>query len=90
MDLGTFQKATEIYGRLEAVNEVIKGVTVGDFGSPRFRHDVATLAQENTERFLRLLNDLRIELETEFNELHCECPPGGSGEDSEAPEVPVS
>jgi hypothetical protein len=90
MDIETFKKATEIYSKLEGVNELIRSITVGDTQSQTFRYRVSELVRSDPESFLIYLNGLRVELETEFNELHCECPPVVEDENSTEQENPKS
>lgn len=51
---------------------------------------VSELVRSDPESFLIYLNGLRVELENEFNELHCECPPVADDENSTEQENPKS
>lgn len=88
MDLETFNKANEIYAKLQTVNKVIGAITVGETDTVTFKHALADTVKENTESFLTWINDLRVQYETEFNDLHCECKPSESDENSTEQENP--
>lgn len=86
--MDTFNKANEIYGRLQTVNNVIESITTSDTGTASFKQSLADVVRENTESFLTWINNLRIQYETEFNGLHCECKPAEGDENSTAQETP--
>ncbi len=90
MDIETFKKANEIHDNLEKVNSVIEAITVGDTFSQTYRHELASMVNENKESFLTWANNLRIKYETEFNDLHCECKPAEDDENSTEQENPKS
>lgn len=88
MDLETFNRANEIYGKLQTVNKVIEAITVGDTGTVSFKQSLADVVRENIESFLTWINNLRVQYETEFNDLHCECKPAVDDENSTEQENP--
>lgn len=90
MDLDTFNKANEIYGKLQTVNNVIESITTSGTGTASFKQSLADVVRENTESFLMWINNLRIQYETEFYDLHCECKPAEDDENSTEQENPKS
>lgn len=88
MDIETFNKANEIYDKLQTVNKVIESITVSDTGTASFKQSLANVVRENTESFLKWINNLRIQYETEFNDLHCECKTAEDDDNSTEQENP--
>lgn len=88
MDIETFNKANEIYDKLQTVNKVIESITVSDTGTASFKVSLADVVRENTESFLTWINNLRIQYETEFNDLHCECKTAEDDDNSTEQENP--
>lgn len=88
MDIETFNKVNEIYDKLQTVNKVIESITVSDTGTASFKVSLADVVRENTESFLTWINNLRIQYETEFNDLHCECKTAEDDDNSTEQENP--
>lgn len=88
MDIETFNKANEIYDKLQTVNKVIESITVSDTGTASFKQSLADVVRDNAESFLTWINNLRIKYETEFNDLHCECKTAEDDDNSTEQENP--